>query len=1737
MTAPRADEADLSSVGSGHPARAGAAAPALVILLLLGLVLRLTIAYVLLPGSGFESDMGTFSAWARALHSQGPGEFYANNWSDYPPAYLYALWLGSHVVAFLHGGSLDTAAADWLKLGPILADVAIAFVLFHLVRGWTRRSVGPRADRLGLIAAGLYLFNPVTWYDSAIWGQVDSVGTLVLLLTVAALVRGNSEGATVLAVIGGLVKPQFGVVLGPLVVIVLLRRHLLAPGSGPQHRPWVPRPLRAWFEEERGIWRLLSSATAGLIVLFALLTPFALDLSGLIVRIAQAAAGYQYLSVNAFNPWALIGSAGQAPLALNFPFWSPDNVALLGPLSGMAIGTLLLAAGFGVGLLRVAWRDDRRSLIVGTIFLAFCFFMLPTRVHERYLFPVFALLPILAVVDRRWLVALAALAIASFINLHAVLTVPIWATPNIENAFLGETFREPIWIIFSVLLHAGVFVFVAWQLRPGLVRERADPGTLDLAADLAALELEPGVAPPAGAPAAAARPADPEPAAAPSQAGALLADARRWVEPLVRPIRRPALRRDRSAELAAEGPGRIVRLDLLILLLVFLSALGLRTLRVEQPFHMHFDEVYHARTATEFLQHWRYGMPHGIYEWTHPHLAKYAIAIGIDWLGNNRVTGQRELGTDVRAAALERRWSPGDSAGVRNGDRLYVAGTSEVHAYDLLDRRLVATLPLSVQALAVDENDHALLMAGANGEIWRLSTDQLDGPAAPRAPAGPAYSLMTTVEGLGGTVVDMLAADDTLVVRTSAGELASLDSTTGVLTGRRTISGAVDMLVVAADQRVVVDLEQVDDTAALVDTLATAGRLSRFDLQNRLADRTGRVVVAAYLDEEQTTALADAIEAGDLPGVTMQGGSALALALPAGVELADLISLDQLLLTRTTVPVTGFDLVTQGVDKPTLYAATSSGMQLLKVPSDERPTVGDRLAMPGAVSDVIWNPTTHLVHVLGRTPDGSAATVYVIEPHANAVFADAALPFDPEALIMDAQPRRPADDRLDLLAVSGDGQLATVDVGGNTFAWRFPGVLAGALMAAFIYLLARFLFNRRSVAVMAALLVLLDGMMFANARIAMNDAYVALFIVAAMTLFAPLWLGRWRSRAVVAGGILGVAALLGLALAAKWVGLYAVGGVALLILLRSALGRMVALAAMVALTALLGYMAIAPAAAGGQANYPFLLLMIGLTCAMAVGMAVRPMRLTIEELRLAIIGPLVAGGLALVAGLLLSWRGEPDPDALITPFRLFAAGGGLLVLGVAAFVVARLAAGYGIGPLAEPELVDLNGEQPSPPPPAGWLRPGSGLLGLPWLAALGTLVVVPLAIYVLSFAPWVELGNRFTADFPPDHQGQTFFDLQKGMYDYHNNLRVHHPATSPWWAWPLDLKPVWFEQQDYVGTTGVIYDTGNLVIFWLAIPAFAFVCWQAWRRRSLALSFVVLAALCMWLPWARIDRATFQYHFFTTLPFTIIALAYFLAELWHGPSRRTWLLARAGAAVAIAGPALIWLLRQPLCSIAGVEVANPGSELCGPLSRTATLSNLQVFSVLLTVGGMALIAWLAWVGSGRWPWVAANRTFLLPMAMSLTAAGVVMALVGAVLPGQAMFQIPVSVAHVAFIVLLLFGIAGYYVMRARDPRRFAISALVAATIWFVLWYPNFSGLPVPGPISQVHLGLLPTYIWPFQFAVNLSEPVHGIDLASVVMLGVVMLVLVGAAYYATRVWRQQRLAESADQLSMGRQAG
>ncbi|CAN5746455.1 hypothetical protein BH24CHL8_BH24CHL8_03990 [soil metagenome] len=1762
MTSTPANRVDRVHQASDRRPRALSAPSALAILLLSGLALRLTIAYILLPGSGFESDLASFSGWTRTLAEVGPGGFYANaGFADYPPGYLYVLWfvgLLSNMLAPLLGSAPDAVIGTLIKLPPMLADVALAAVLYRMVTRWSTEP-GQNAPRLGLLAAGFYLFNPVTWYDSALWGQADAVGALVMLLGVAALLRGNPEGSAVLAVLAGLVKPQFGVVLAPIVAVVLLRRHLLARGSGPVRRPWLPVWLAGRAERTQGPVRILTSALAGLAVLLVMIAPFGLDIPGLIELMARTAGGYEFLSVNAYNPWALVGAAGASPLAATGG-WSDDTVPLLGPVPGVLIGTLLLAGGFLIGLGRLLRRADRWSILLVTVFLSLCFFILPTRVHERYLFPAFAFLPLLAAAQGKWRWATVALAIGSLMNLHAILTIDLYATDNLSGLPLGDLFRSYPGVLVSVLLQTSVFAFVAWQLRPSAARRpdplahatsegrigRWRPGRVAGAPDAAPAAAR--TASRAGRVAAGSNvsPLRPSTAAAPTAAAAS-PDAYEWherapsvLDRLGAHLRVRSVRADRSRELHGESPGRFDRLDILLVALLVLGTLSVRTYRLEEPYDMHFDEVYHARTATEFLQDWRYGIGHSIYEYTHPHLAKYGMALGLMAFGNDRVTATAELGAEIFAAAVEPRWSPSGSPAERNGDRLYVATDDGVRVYDLDDRSLVATLPAAARHLAVDATTHTLYLAGESGGVSSVGTAALDLRRGDPLLPVPAPSPFAPSEGQDFSRIEGLSAiDGRLIVRFAGGTLLSLDGVSGEQTGQGQVEGAADVVGLPSAERIMADPALIDDAPAVAQRLAEVLGEDAATIEGQLAAADGPVAVAAYPEEDIRTDLQAAIDEGDLPGVTIESGPAVAVAGSEGITVVDAATLQPLDSVILDEPLSDMALV-DGLDDPTIYAAAGEQLQTVLL-AEGGPRTGSVVPMPGEISDVLYDEATNLVHAVGFTPDGEAHTAYVIEPHGNAVFADARLPFEPRVALMDIQPERPADDRQALLALSADGSMASVDVGSHAFAWRLPGVLMGALMAAALYVLARTLFRRRSVAILTAALVMVESMFFANARIAMNDTYVTGFIVAALAVFAPLYLGIWRGRLAVLLGLPAVGLLLGLALSSKWAGAYAIGLVLLLILLRSALGRIIALLGMIGLTGFLGHLAIrAPEDVPEPGlNFMFLILMVTLTALLAAAMVRRPVRFSLDELRFAVIGPGVVGALLVLAGLA---AGPPAPVASVAPSEgssllatngLMAVGAGLLFLGAAAYGASWLGARVGVGPLAPLRPRDPSDPVPAPAP-AGWLRPG-WFTGIPWLYALASVAALPVLVYIASYVPWALLNepitNRLIDSWPPGNTGQTLFELTGNMYEYHDDLRAAHAASSPFWAWPFDLKPVWFYQQGFANsTTGVIYDTGNLVIFWLAIPAVAFCAWQAWLRRSLPLTLIVLSIACLWLPWARIDRATFQYHVFASLPFTVLALAYFLAELWHGPSSRTFLLARAAGALAILGPPLLWLFRMPLCAAAGTAEVHPDGVACGPLTRSVGVADSVVVALLVLVVAGAALAWvlrsrvrapdrraLAAISMGGREVAFSPLGVMLGIALIATAGA---ALAQLLFRGATLTTLTFQAEELALLALLLLAAPAYLALRARDPRRWVVGFVGVATVFFILWYPNVSGLPLPNAIAQAYLGLLPTWNYDFQFAVNLDPAATG------ALYGLDTLVLAGATatlslavMVAARLWR------------------
>lgn len=410
---------------------------AVLVLLGLGLALRLVLALAVFPGQGLSSDLGFFEGWATTLARVGPGGFYTTTSSaNYPPGYMYVLWLVG-AIGSLAGSGAAHATLLLLKIPAILADIGIGALLYIAGRRW----FGIRA---GLLAAALYLFNPVTWYDSALWGQVDAVGALVMLAALVLLVEGWSEPAAALAAFSLLIKPQDAIIL-VVIVPVLVRRHLLRTGSGPT--PSLGLRLARLNQRlggllvDQGPRRLATSLAAGAIVGIVPLIPFDISryapaslsdlpvishVAGLIGLFASDGGQFSYLTANAYNAWALVGANPLASIiGGSGGAWTPDSIVVIGGVEAVTFGAIMLA---GLGLLVVGGlltRADRLTILLGFCLVAFGFYVLPTRVHERYLFPFFAVAPLLAVEGARWTWAYIGTGLLNAINLHAVLGGPL----------------------------------------------------------------------------------------------------------------------------------------------------------------------------------------------------------------------------------------------------------------------------------------------------------------------------------------------------------------------------------------------------------------------------------------------------------------------------------------------------------------------------------------------------------------------------------------------------------------------------------------------------------------------------------------------------------------------------------------------------------------------------------------------------------------------------------------------------------------------------------------------------------------------------------------------------------------------------------------------------------------------------------------------------------------------------------------------------------------------------------------------------------------------------------------------------------------------------------------------------------------------------------------------------------------------------------------------------------------
>jgi Gpi18-like mannosyltransferase len=368
------------------------------------LVIAFMVRFTFFSNQGYAAvDTKDFMAWFQTATDYGPRTFYTRTWCDYPPFNIYFFWIFGLLAKSLSlfGTSLFTYI---MKLPPNLFDMATSALIFVFVR----KSLN---FKMALLAAVLYAFNPAVIFNAAIWGQFDAIYTFFLVLSLMLALASKPELSAVTFTLGILTKPQ-SIALLPLIALLIF--------------------------EKKGWRRLLTSILAGAATVFAVIIPF--EWSNPVSFLGNiyfgAYSGYEYTSINAFNTWALGG------------LWVPDGNLFI-------VGWILFGAFtvFTLYVLHKRFNVSGEMLALFSAFmLLFGFFMLPTRIHERYLFPAISILVLMVPFLKQTRLLYGVLTTTLFINEAYVLSFLNSADPFIEQGDL---------VVLSVsLINLLVFLYV-----------------------------------------------------------------------------------------------------------------------------------------------------------------------------------------------------------------------------------------------------------------------------------------------------------------------------------------------------------------------------------------------------------------------------------------------------------------------------------------------------------------------------------------------------------------------------------------------------------------------------------------------------------------------------------------------------------------------------------------------------------------------------------------------------------------------------------------------------------------------------------------------------------------------------------------------------------------------------------------------------------------------------------------------------------------------------------------------------------------------------------------------------------------------------------------------------------------------------------------------------------------------------------------------------------------------------
>ena len=157
-------------------------------------------------------------------------------------------------------------------------------------------------------------------------------------------------------------------------------------------------------------------------------------------------------------------------------------------------------------------------------------------------------------------------------------------------------------------------------------------------------------------------------------------------------------------------------------------------------------------------------------------------------------------------------------------------------------------------------------------------------------------------------------------------------------------------------------------------------------------------------------------------------------------------------------------------------------------------------------------------------------------------------------------------------------------------------------------------------------------------------------------------------------------------------------------------------------------------------------------------------------------------------------------------------------------------------------------------------------------------VIVPVIIYYLSYIPYglargMRVGDGMLWDY---EYAKIVWDNQVSMLNYHSRtvLEATHPYSSRWYQWIIDARPILYFNSSSDNIRSSFAAFGNPAVWWGGLLAMVALAIRVVRKRDGKALFIIIGYLSQLLPWVAVRRIVFIYHYFPSVIFLVLAMAY-----------------------------------------------------------------------------------------------------------------------------------------------------------------------------------------------------------------------------------------------------------------------